>query len=207
MCSYQQLKAKWEAKNHEVRLTNTRLEESNHHRLLTEIQELNDLIGQFKLHDVVICNLATGNQEKIMTEAKEKKSTSEEQLKDVQDKMSDTEGHRQREMKKAEQAMNKARKEAEKVTKDANKFQQQVNELRLEIADLKESIEAQKKQITSCEESCSKLATVLEKHKEDETAAKVMIIVPEHDIASMTPLLLGIFRANKISTRTTEGCT
>ena len=90
-----------------------------------------------------------------MTEAKQKKSTSGEQLKDVQDKMSDTEGHRQWEMKKAEQAMNKACKEAEKVTKDANKFQKQVNKLRLEIADLKESIKAQKKQITSCEESCS----------------------------------------------------
>ena len=50
VCSYQQLKAKWEAKNHEVRLINTRLEESGHHRLLTEIQELCDLIGQFKPH-------------------------------------------------------------------------------------------------------------------------------------------------------------
>ena len=177
VCSYQQLKAKWEAKNHEVRLTNTRLEESGHHRLLTEIQELRDLIGQFKLHmwQVFSYDMATDNQEKIMAEAQQKKSSSEEQLKDVQDKMNDTEGHRQREMKKAEQAMNKARKEAEKVTKDANKFQQQVNELRLEIADLKESIETQKKQIASCDESCSKLATVVEQRKEEEKAAKVMI--------------------------------
>lgn len=111
-----------------------------------------------------------------MTEAQQKKDSSEEQLKDVQDKMNDTEGHRQREMKKAEQAMNKARKEAEKVTKDANKFQQQVNELRLEIADLKESIETQKKQMASCDENCSKLATVVEQHKAEEKTAKVMII-------------------------------
>ena len=121
--------------------------------------------------------MAAGNQEKIMTEGQQKKSSCEEQLKDVQDKMTDTEGHRQREMKKAEQAMAKARKDAEKVTKDANKFQQQVNELRLEIADLKEAIEAQKKQMLACEESCTKLSTLMEQRKQDETAAKVRIIL------------------------------
>jgi len=46
VCSYQKLKAKWEVKNHEVRLANTRIEESGHHRLLTEIQELRDFISK-----------------------------------------------------------------------------------------------------------------------------------------------------------------
>ena len=138
-------------------------------------------------------------------EAQQKKSSSEEQLKDVQNKMNDTEGHRQREMKKAEQAMNKARKDAEKVTKDANKFQQQVNELRLEIADLKESIEGQKKQLASCEESCNKLSTVVEQHKEDEKAAKVMVTLALclYYYCSCT---LGIIGPSTSTTGAAEGC-
>jgi len=109
-----------------------------------------------------------------MKEAQQKQSSCEEQLKDVQDKMGDTEGYRQKEMKRAEQAMNKARKKAEMVTKDANKIQQQVNELRLEIADLMEAIETQKKQLASCDESCSKLSSVVEQHIEEEKAAQVL---------------------------------
>lgn len=117
-----------------------------------------------------------------MKEAQQKQSSCEEQLKEVQDKMSDTEGHRQKEMERAEQAMNKARKDAEKVTKDTNKVQQQVNELRLEIADLMEAIETQKKQLASCDESCSKLASVVEQHIEDEKDAQVMIILKHHQL-------------------------
>ena len=131
-------------------------------------------------------------------------SSCEEQLKDVQDKMIDTEGHRQREMKKAEQAMNKARKEAEKVTKDANKFQQQVNELRLEIADLKEAIEAQKKQMALCDENCNKkLATAVEQHVKEEKTAKVL----NHSrIVAIIACVLGFFRPSTNTTGAAESC-
>lgn len=144
-------------------------------------------------------------------EAQQKKDGCEEQLKDVQDKMNDAEGHRQQEMKKAEQAMNRARKQAEKVTKDANKFQQQVNELRLEIADLKEAIEAQKKQMPSCDESCSNLATVVEQCVEDEKAAQVLIESSQSNQyhtcdVIISCVLLGVIRPSTSTTRSTESC-
>ena len=45
--SYHQLKTQWDGKNREVLLATNRLEQSSHHKLLVEVKELQEEIGEW----------------------------------------------------------------------------------------------------------------------------------------------------------------
>lgn len=120
--------------------------------------------------------VVTDSLQKDIEKAQSSKSTSEAQLDDVKEKMADAEGYHQREIKKAEEAMNKARKHAQQVTKEANKMQQQVKEVKLDIDELNKAIEAQQEEITTFQQSCTKLTSEVEQHVTQEKTAKVIII-------------------------------
>lgn len=83
----------------------------------------------------------------IMNESRAKQKHCTEKIKEVKFKISDSKGHRERELKAAEAEMKRLKKKSEESRKNWKKHEQEFETLRLEIVELKQSIEQSEKQI------------------------------------------------------------
>lgn len=137
-----QFKEQLELRNHELQIIKQRLSQTSYEQHQTELAEIKTKIESLK---------------EIMVKAKETQTNNNRKAQDIQFKLSDSKGHRERELKSSEQEMKAMKKKSEESRKNWKKHEQQFETLKLEIEELKKGIAASKEQVVQLEEEIKQL--------------------------------------------------
>lgn len=92
-----------------------------------------------------------------MLKARETQTNNNRKAQDIQFKLSDSKGHRERELKSAEAEMKEMKKKSEESRKNWKKHEQQFETFKLEIEELKKGIASSKEQVAQLEEAIKQL--------------------------------------------------
>lgn len=157
---YNQLKQKFEFKQHELRLIEQRLQQTEHHR---QQEEVNNLIKQ--MEDLV-------EKEKTCKEIEQKCN---QKAKELELKMRDIKGYRDKQLKDAEMEMQRAKQKADKSQKEWEKHEDQYQTLTLEISELKKAIENTNSQLQLAIETIQQLQQTAQDSSENFETIKSVV--------------------------------
>ncbi|RWS04717.1 structural maintenance of chromosomes protein 2-like protein [Dinothrombium tinctorium] len=136
----------------EINLLKERLQQTNEHLLINEIEKMKVSIKE--------------NEDLIATNV-ERKKKAEKKMKEVQFKLKDYKNVREKELQEAKQMLEKAKKNYEKSQKAIASSKQTVSALLLEIEDLKKSSDSYKPQIDKSEEEIIKISSRIQTEEEE----------------------------------------
>ncbi|KAJ8984302.1 hypothetical protein NQ317_012272 [Molorchus minor] len=139
---YNSLKQRYDLCYHELNLIGQRMQQTTHHRQQEEINNLKTEIDELR-EKVKVC--------------REMENKSNQKAKDLEIKMKDAKGYRERQLKEAEADMKSLKQKADKSRKEWKQREQDYATLNLEIAELKQGLENTQQQIQICEENLVKL--------------------------------------------------
>lgn len=123
-------------------------------------------------HHINIVNFLDELQDKLQT-CKEAETKWNLKAKDLEVKMKDAKGYRDKKLKEAEEEMKVMKKQYEKSRNEWKKREQDYETLNLEISELKKSIETTRQQIDETEENIKKLKVQYEEMSSGVTDLKV----------------------------------
>ncbi|CAG4984242.1 unnamed protein product [Colias eurytheme] len=158
---YAAMKQKLEMSEHALGVSRARVAATAHAQLHQEIQTLREQVTQL--------SSALEEDKKTQTEAAAR-------AKELEAKVKDIKGHREREFKKAELALKKAKEEAEHHSSTWKQREQEFETLRLEVQELQAAVTGSEGQLRDTEQAAGGLAAALEtaqkEHKEALDAVK-----------------------------------
>ncbi|XP_074031936.1 structural maintenance of chromosomes 2 [Leptinotarsa decemlineata] len=140
--SYNSMKEKLDLNRHELNLVHQRLQQSTHHRQQEEVNKLKAQIDEL-MEKVKMCQ--------------ETENRCNKKAKELENKMKDSKGYREKQLKEAESEMKKMKLKADKSRKEWKQREQDYETLNLEISELKKGLENIKAQIQACEENIVRL--------------------------------------------------
>nr|XP_023023013.1 structural maintenance of chromosomes protein 2 [Leptinotarsa decemlineata] len=140
--SYNSMKEKLDLNRHELNLVRQRLQQSTHHRQQEEVNKLKTQIDEL-MEKVKMCQ--------------ETENRCNKKAKELENKMKDSKGYREKQLKEAESEMKKMKLKADKSRKEWKQREQDYETLNLEISELKKGLENIKAQIQACEENIVRL--------------------------------------------------
>ncbi|RWS30541.1 structural maintenance of chromosomes protein 2-like protein [Leptotrombidium deliense] len=149
---YSELKNKIDFKLHEISLLKERLQQTNEHKVIEEIEELRNNIKE--------------SEAKVAENVNRKRNT-EKKVNDLQLKLKDSKSVREKELKEAKEMLTKAKKKHEKSEKEIASIKQSVSALKLEIDELEKSIESYSLQMKKHEENISEFNLKIDKMNVD----------------------------------------
>ncbi|GBP22865.1 Structural maintenance of chromosomes protein 2 [Eumeta japonica] len=130
--SYSATHQRYEVMSHELEVVKARLATTSHAQLYQEIESLREQAARLA---------ASIEEDKIIQRDAATKAN------DLETKVKDIKGHREREFKKAEQALNVAKKAAEQNSGEWKRREQEFETLRLEVADLERTVATSRTQL------------------------------------------------------------
>uniref|UniRef100_A0A6P7FG53 Structural maintenance of chromosomes protein n=2 Tax=Diabrotica virgifera virgifera TaxID=50390 RepID=A0A6P7FG53_DIAVI len=140
--NYNSLKQKLDLAHHKLNLVQQKLQRTTHHR---EQEEINNLKLQIE-------NL----REKVKT-CKEIETKANKKAEELEAKMKDAEGYRERQLEEAETEMNQMKTKADKSRKEWKKREQDYETLNLEISELRTGLDTIRGQIEACKQTIAEL--------------------------------------------------
>ncbi|XP_058055070.1 structural maintenance of chromosomes protein 2 [Anopheles bellator] len=139
---YTQLKEQHDMLNYELNNVKQRLAQTSFQQNQEEVEELKQKLETLQ---------------RTMVEARETQTQCNAKVKDLQAKLADGKGHRDRELKAAEDQMKQTKKRSEESRKNWKKHEQDFETLRLEIEELQKGIATAKEQAQRLEEQIGAL--------------------------------------------------
>ncbi|ETN57892.1 structural maintenance of chromosomes smc2 [Anopheles darlingi] len=139
---FTQLKEQHDMLNYELNNLKQRLAQTSFQQTQEEIEELKQKIETLK---------------QSMVDARQTQTQCNAKVKDLQSKIADGKGHRERELKTAEEDMKRSKKKSEDSRKNWKKHEQDFETLRLEIEELQKGIVAAKEQAQNLEQQIAEL--------------------------------------------------
>ncbi|CAH0728190.1 unnamed protein product, partial [Brenthis ino] len=159
--NYNTLQQKVEMSRHELAVAEARVAASAHAQLSAEIDALTETVTRL--------TAAVEEDKKIQTEASARARELEAKVKDIK-------GHREREFKKAEEALKKAKKDAEHHSSSWKQREQEFETLRLEVQELEKAVTSSAAQLEDTETSSGELQAAVDEataeHKQAVDAVK-----------------------------------
>ncbi|XP_035787284.1 structural maintenance of chromosomes protein 2-like [Anopheles albimanus] len=144
---FTQLKEQHDMLNYELNNLRQRLAQTSFQQTQEEIEQLKQKIETLK---------------QAMVDARQTQTQCNAKVKDLQSKLADGKGHRERELKAAEEDMKRTKKRSEESRKNWKKHEQDFETLRLEIEELQKGIVAAKEQAQNLEQQIVELQQRLE---------------------------------------------
>lgn len=120
--------------------------------------------------------------EQLMAEAREKQKTSQAKVKDVEAKLSDAKGYRERELKAVSNEMKVTKARAEKSRANWKKREQEFETLQLEITELQKSIDQAKQQHQEMVDNLDKYKAELDALQQNSSSAATEVAELERAI-------------------------
>ncbi|XP_004517608.1 structural maintenance of chromosomes protein 2 [Ceratitis capitata] len=145
--NYNRIKEQLELRQHELNACKQRLAQSTFQQHQEEIKSLQQQIETL---------------EGDLNKARETQKNTRGKIKDIEAKLADAKGFRERELKAASEAMKQAKKKSEESRNNWKKREQEFETLQLEIEELKKSIEKTTEQRDNMKENINKMETNLE---------------------------------------------
>ncbi|XP_045777071.1 structural maintenance of chromosomes protein 2 [Maniola jurtina] len=157
---YTALQQKLEMSSHALRVARERVASTPHAQLLQEVEALNQRVAQ------LTADVERDKNTQAETAAK---------ARELEAKVKDIKGHREREFKKAEEALKKAKKDAEHHSKSWKQREQEFETLRLEVEELEKAVASSEKQLQETVFSAVELQAALQTAKEDHNQASEIV--------------------------------
>lgn len=145
--SYKQIKERAELCQHELNACKQRLAQTTFQQHQEEIKAL---------------KLRIATLEEDLLKARETEKAAQSKVKDIEAKLTDAKGYRERELKAATEAMKAAKKKADESRINWKKREQEYETLQLEIDELRKGIETSKKQTNELVTGLTKIMSDLE---------------------------------------------
>ncbi|XP_039757751.1 structural maintenance of chromosomes protein 2 [Pararge aegeria] len=158
--AYSALQQKLEMSEHALRVVRERAASTPHAQLLQEVEALNRRVAQLAAAE------AADRRTQADTAAR---------ARDLEAKVKDIKGHREREFKKAEEALKKAKKDAEHHSNSWKQREQEFETLRLEVEELEKAVESSARQLQETKDSLVELQTALQAAKEEHNNATAAV--------------------------------
>ncbi|XP_056633840.1 structural maintenance of chromosomes protein 2 [Diorhabda sublineata] len=155
--NYNALKQKLAISEQELNFVNQKLLHTTHHIQQEEIANLENQIETL--------------QQKVAT-CKEIELKASQKAKELEMKMKDTKGYREKQLKEAEMEMKRMKQKAEKSRKEWKQREQEYETLNLEISELKTGLENTKTQVETTEKTIAELKAKLDEMSGDATEIK-----------------------------------
>lgn len=171
---YAQLKEQFESKQHDSELVWARLEQSSHHQQIVQVEQLKEAIK---------------TQKDVLNQSKEMEKKAKKQLKDIQSKLEDSKGHRDRELRAANEGLDIAKKKAEDAVNNARTHGQEMETLKLEVTELESSITSQRQQIENVVRNINELQSTVETHTTIQDEAKQKLMKAENELQQYRAVL------------------
>ncbi|XP_038206855.1 structural maintenance of chromosomes protein 2 [Zerene cesonia] len=153
---YAAIKQKLEMSEHLLGVSRARVAATAHAQLHQEIQALREQIKQLSA---------------ALEEDKKTQAEASARAKELEAKVKDIKGHREREFQKAEQALKKAKEEAEQHGSTWKQREQEFETLRLEVQELEAAVASTEKQLQDTEQAVEGLAAAFEKAQQEHSEA------------------------------------
>ncbi|XP_041969024.1 structural maintenance of chromosomes protein 2 [Aricia agestis] len=150
------LQHKLEVSTHALSVARARVEATATAQLHAEIQSLRKQVEELT---------------KAVEQDKKTQSETAARARELEDKVKDIKGHREREFKKAEDNLKKAKKDAEKHSSSWKQREQEFETLKLEVEELKRAVVAGETQLQSTEDASAGLQEELVEAQRKHTAA------------------------------------
>uniref|UniRef100_A0A1B0C4Z1 RecF/RecN/SMC N-terminal domain-containing protein n=1 Tax=Glossina palpalis gambiensis TaxID=67801 RepID=A0A1B0C4Z1_9MUSC len=158
--SYQKLKETIELRQHELDACKQRLAQTTFQQQQTEILSLKEHIKTL---------------EDDLLKAQNNQKLSQTKIKDIESKLADAKGYRERELKKAGEAMKAAKQKAEKSRNNWKKHEQDHDTLCIEIDSLQKDITQAKEQRINLEDKIEKLKTEQEEMRNKNATVREVV--------------------------------
>ncbi|KAL9913047.1 structural maintenance of chromosomes 2 [Glossina fuscipes fuscipes] len=158
--SYQKLKETIELRQHELDACKQRLAQTTFQQHQTEILSLKEHIKSL---------------EDDLLKAQNIQKLSQTKIKDIESKLADAKGYRERELKKAAEAMKAAKQKAEKSRNNWKKHEQDHDTLCIEIDSLQKDITQAKEQRINLEDKIEKLKTEQEEMRNKNATVREVV--------------------------------
>ncbi|XP_071446433.1 structural maintenance of chromosomes protein 2 [Hetaerina americana] len=149
---YRTLQQQIELKRTELNMLEERLRQTTHHQYQEEVDRLKVTIDELKAK---------------VSACKEQELEGRKKVAELEAKIADSKGTRERELKAAQQAMDKAKAKVEKSDSNWAGKEQDLETLRLETKELTESVESGKTQIATLDEELVKMEADIVKAEEE----------------------------------------
>ncbi|KAM8711621.1 hypothetical protein ACLKA7_012176 [Drosophila subpalustris] len=154
--THNKLKEALELRQHELSMCKSRLAHTAFQQNQAEIEEMKEKVKTLEQQN---------------TEAREKQKTSQAKVKDVEAKLSDAKGYRERELKAVSNEMKAAKLRAEKSHVNWKKREQEFETLQLEISELQKSIDTARAQHQQMVENLEKYKAELAALQQNSSSA------------------------------------
>ncbi|XP_046391421.1 structural maintenance of chromosomes protein 2 [Ischnura elegans] len=149
---YRTLQQQIDMKRTELNMLEERLKQTTHHQHQEEVDRLKVTIEELKSR---------------VSECKEQELEGRKKVSELEAKIADSKGTRERELKAAQQVMDKAKAKVEKSERDWAGKEQDLETLRLETKELMGSVEAGKTQLANLEEELKKMEADIQNAEEE----------------------------------------
>lgn len=150
-------------RQHELNACSQRLAQTTFQQNQQEIEDLKQKIGNFskEIYFFFFSNLikyfSVETLEQGLISAREQQKAANAKVKDIEAKLADAKGYRERELKAASDAMKVAKKKSEESRTNWTKREQEYETLRMEIDDIKTGLTTYKTQFEEATENLKKL--------------------------------------------------
>ncbi|XP_001360588.3 structural maintenance of chromosomes protein 2 [Drosophila pseudoobscura] len=165
--SYNKIKENLDLRQHEVTMCKSRLAQTTFQQNQAEIEEMK----------VKVQSLEQQN-----ADSREKQKTSQVKIKDIEAKLADAKGYRERELKSATNEVKETKQRAEKSSANWKKREQEFETLKLEITELQKTIESSKEQHQEMVENLEKFIADLAALQEKSSSAESEVAALEQGI-------------------------
>ncbi|KAH8372776.1 hypothetical protein KR009_004687 [Drosophila setifemur] len=167
--SFNKMNENLELRQHELNMCKNRLAQTTFQQNQSEINELME-------------RLKTLEQQTV--DAREKQKTSQAKIKNIEGKLTDAKGYRERELKTATNEVKDAKQRAEKSRENWKKREQEFETLQLEITELQKTIESAKQQLQEMIENLEQFKAELDSLKLRSSSAAHEVSLLEQAIKS-----------------------
>lgn len=161
------MKENLDLRQHELTMCKNRLAQTTFQQNQAEIEEM-------------IERVKTLEQQAV--DAREKQKTSQAKIKDIEAKLADAKGYRERELKSATNEVKAAKQRAEKSRANWKKREQEFETLQLEITELQKTIETAKQQYQEMVDNLEKFKADLDALQKNSSSAASEVIELEREI-------------------------
>ncbi|KAI8425456.1 hypothetical protein MSG28_007201 [Choristoneura fumiferana] len=160
---------RYEMMSHELEVIKARLATTSHAQTHAEIESLRARVA------ALAHQLEAGRAAQAAAAAR---------ANELEAKVKDIKGHREREFKKAEEALKKAKKQAEQHSSSWKQREQEFSTLQLEVAELENGVATSARQLAETKTAAEKLAAALQAAKEEHASAENAVKAVQAQIKS-----------------------
>ncbi|XP_052756317.1 structural maintenance of chromosomes protein 2 [Galleria mellonella] len=153
---YSTVQQKHEMMSHELEVIKARLATTEHAQTHAEIETLRAQVKELTA---------------AVERDKETQKETAARARELELKVKDIKGHREREFKKAEEALKKAKKDAEQHSSSWKQREQEFETLRLEVSELETAVASSEQSLNETEESAATLQNALQEAKDEHEKA------------------------------------